>query len=152
MDDEGMDITHLKDELKKLVKAGKKPRFIYTVPDYQNPTGITLSLARRKELIKIAQDNEIPLIEDSPYRELSFTGEVLPSIWTLSEGKGTLMLKTFSKTLFPGMRMGWIVAETVLIDKTNPPQGRCSRYFMVDLKNHPEAKRLQKGQIVNIAM
>jgi len=117
MDDDGMIIEHLTEELHKLNKIGKKPRFIYTVPDFQNPSGITMSLERRKELIKIARDNEIPLIEDSPYRELSFTGEVLPSIWTLSGGKGVIMLKTFSKTLFPGMRMGWIVAETPLIDK-----------------------------------
>lgn len=117
MDDDGMDIDRLKQEIKKLKGMGKKPRFIYTVPDFQNPSGITMSLERRKELIKIAQDNEIPLIEDSPYRELSFTGNVLPSIWTLSGGKGVIMLKTFSKTLFPGMRMGWIVTETPLIDK-----------------------------------
>ena len=117
MDDEGMDIGRLKEELKKLEKLDKKPRFIYTVPDFQNPSGITLSLDRRKELIAIAQENEIPLIEDSPYRELSFTGDVLPSIWTLSNGKGVIMLKTFSKTLFQGMRMGWIVADTALIDK-----------------------------------
>ncbi len=117
MDNDGIDLERLKAELDKLKTEGKKPRFIYTVPDFQNPTGITLSLERRKELIKIAQDNEIPLIEDSPYRELSFTGEVLPSLWTLSGGRGVIMLKTFSKTLFPGMRMGWIVAETPLIDK-----------------------------------
>jgi len=117
MDDDGMDITRLKEELNTLKGEGKKPRFIYTVPDFQNPSGITLSLERRKELIAIGQDNKIPLIEDSPYRELSFTGEVLPSLWTLSGGKGVIMLKTFSKTLFPGMRMGWIVAQTPLIDK-----------------------------------
>jgi len=117
MDDDGIDLEHLKADLDKLKKKEKKPRFIYTIPDFQNPSGITLSLERRKELIKIAQKNEIPLIEDSPYRELSFTGKVLPSLWTLSGGKGVIMLKTFSKTLFPGMRMGWIVAETPLIDK-----------------------------------
>jgi 2-aminoadipate transaminase len=117
MDDAGMDIRQLVEVLDGLEKEGKKPRFIYTVPDFQNPSGITMSMERRKELIKIARQREIPIVEDSPYRELSFTGEVLPSLWTLAEGKGVLMLKTFSKMLFPGMRMGWLVGEKDLIDK-----------------------------------
>ena len=117
MDDEGMDIEFLKKRLGQLDKEGKKPRFIYTIPDFQNPAGITMTLERRKELIKIAREKEILLVEDSPYRELSFTGDILPSLWTLAGGKGVLMMKTFSKVLFPGMRMGWVAAEPVLIDK-----------------------------------
>lgn len=117
MDDDGMDIEYLQDSLDQLEKEGKKPRFIYTIPDFQNPSGITMSVERRKKLIKIAVEREIPIVEDSPYRELSFTGEVLPSLWTLAEGKGVIMLKTFSKMLFPGMRMGWMVADSILIDK-----------------------------------
>jgi 2-aminoadipate transaminase len=117
MDHNGMNIQRLLKCLDDLEKEEKKPRFIYAIPDFQNPSGITMSLERRKELIKIAREREILLVEDSPYRELSFTEEVLPSLWTLSEGKGVLMLKTFSKVLFPGMRMGWITAEKELIDK-----------------------------------
>ncbi|MDQ1352371.1 MAG: 2-aminoadipate transaminase [Acidobacteriota bacterium] len=117
LDDEGMDLNALVKELDKLAKEGKKPRFIYVIPDFQNPSGITMSLARRKELVKISADRGIPLLEDSPYRELSFTGETLPSLWTLSGGKGVIMMKTFSKTLFPGMRMGWVVADPFVIDK-----------------------------------
>lgn len=117
LDDDGMDIGYLRTTLDKMKEKGEKPRFIYTVPDFQNPSGITLSLERRHELVKIAHENEIPLVEDSPYRELSFTGEVLPSLWTVSGGKGVIMLKTFSKILFPGMRMGWLVAEESIADK-----------------------------------
>lgn len=117
MDENGMDLKQLVELLNQLKKENKKPRFIYVIPDFQNPSGITMSLERRKELIQIARDHEILLVEDSPYRELTFTGEVLPSLWTLSGGKGVLMLKTFSKMLFPGMRMGWTVAEPELIDK-----------------------------------
>jgi len=117
MDDDGMDIEYLQNSLDRLEKEGKKPRFIYTIPDFQNPSGITMSLERRKKLIKIAKEREIPIAEDSPYRELSFTGEVLPSLWTLAEGRGVIMLKTFSKMLFPGMRLGWMVAEETLNDK-----------------------------------
>lgn len=117
MDDDGMDIEYLQHSLDRLEKEGKKPRFIYTIPDFQNPSGITMSLERRKKLIKIAGEREIPIVEDSPYRELSFTGEVLPSLWTIAQGEGVIMLKTFSKMLFPGMRMGWMVAEETLNDK-----------------------------------
>jgi 2-aminoadipate transaminase len=117
MDDDGLDIEYLQNALDRLEKQDKKPRFIYTIPDFQNPSGITMSLERRKKLVKIAQEREIPIAEDSPYRELSFTGDVLPSLWTLAEGKGVIMLKTFSKMLFPGMRMGWMVADSILIDK-----------------------------------
>jgi 2-aminoadipate transaminase len=117
LDHNGMNIELLLKCLDELEKQNKKPRFIYTIPDFQNPSGITMPIERRKELIKIAGEREILIVEDSPYRELSFTGEVMPSLWTLSGGKGVLLLKTFSKTLFPGMRMGWVTAETGLIDK-----------------------------------
>ncbi len=117
MDDDGMDMDKLEETLAQLDKEGKKPRFIYTIPDFQNPSGITMSLERRKKLIDIAKKRDILIVEDSPYRELSFSGEFFPSLWTLSGGKGVMMLKTFSKVLFPGMRMGWMAAEPELIEK-----------------------------------
>jgi 2-aminoadipate transaminase len=117
MDDAGMDVDRAEKVLDELDRDGKKPRFIYAIPDFQNPSGITMSLERRKRLIRIARERGIPLLEDSPYRELSFTGDVLPSLWTLSGGKGVLQLRTFSKILFPGMRMGWIVGDELFIKK-----------------------------------
>lgn len=117
IDDAGMDIDHLEQVLDDLQNKGKRPRFIYTIPDFQNPSGITMSLERRKRLIETAHQREIPLLEDSPYRELSFIGKVLPSLWTLSGGKGVLQLRTFSKILFPGMRMGWILGDELFIKK-----------------------------------
>ena len=117
MDDEGMEMGKLVNELDKLMDLGKKPRFIYTIPDFQNPSGITMSLERRKQLVEIARERDVPILEDSPYRELSFTEETQPSLWMLSEGKGVVMLKTFSKILFPGMRMGWLVGEHDHIEK-----------------------------------
>lgn len=117
LDDEGMDLDLLKAALADLAREGKKPRFIYVIPDFQNPSGITLSLRRREELLSIARDRDIPVIEDSPYRELSFTGETLPSLWTLAGGEGVVMMKTFSKVLFPGFRMGWLVGDKEIIDK-----------------------------------
>jgi 2-aminoadipate transaminase len=112
-----MDLEHLAKVLKHLDSEGRKPRFIYVIPDYQNPSGITMTLDHRKRLLALAGEYGVPIVEDSPYRELSFTGEVLPSLWSLAGGKGVIMLKTFSKVLFPGMRMGWMVAEEPVIDK-----------------------------------
>ena len=117
LDDEGMDLEEMEKVLKELDKEGRRPRFIYAIPDFQNPSGVTMTLERRQELLNIARERGIPIIEDSPYRELSFTGEILPSLWTLSGGEGVIMMKTFSKVLFPGMRMGWLVAEKSVIDK-----------------------------------
>jgi len=117
MNDEGMIIEDLKKKMDELKSKGTLPKFIYTIPDFQNPSGITMSLERRKELIKVASDYGVPIVEDSPYRELSFTGDVLPSLWTLSGGKNVILLKTFSKSLFPGMRLGWVVAEENIIEK-----------------------------------
>ena len=117
MDSDGMDLDALEAKLDDLDREGKKARFIYAIPDFQNPSGVTLSLERRKRLIEIAHAKTIPLVEDSPYRELSFTGKTLPSLWALSGGKGVIMMKTFSKVLFPGMRMGWLVADVDCIDK-----------------------------------
>lgn len=117
MDEQGMETGQLRSLLEQLDKEGKQPRFIYTIPDFQNPSGFTMSLQRRKELITIAHERNIPIIEDSPYRELNFSGQPLPSLWTLAQGKGVIMLKTFSKVLFPGMRLGWIVGEQSLVDR-----------------------------------
>ena len=114
LDSNGMDLEILE---KKLDQLAEKPRFIYTIPDFQNPSGKTMSPERRKKLIEIAKEREILIVEDSPYRELRYKGETIPSIWNLSEGQNVIMLKTFSKVLFPGMRMGWVVANQDLIDK-----------------------------------
>lgn len=117
LDDDGMSVSRLREVLRELDGEGKIPRFIYAIPDFQNPSGVTMALERRKELIDVARERGIPIVEDSPYRELSFTGEVLPSLWTLAGGEGVIMMKTFSKVLFPGMRMGWLVADPTVIDK-----------------------------------
>mgnify|MGYP006292972373 CR=1 FL=1 len=114
MDNEGMLLEKLEDVLQNM---DKKPKFIYTIPDFQNPSGITMSVERRKKLLNIADKYDVPIVEDSPYRELRYKGETLPSLWHLSGGKNVIMLKTFSKILFPGMRMGWVVAEKDVAEK-----------------------------------
>jgi 2-aminoadipate transaminase len=117
MREDGMDLDQLETVLKSKVEKNQKVRFIYTIPDYQNPSGIVMSLEKRKQLLDIASRWGVPVVEDSPYREISFTGTTLPSLWSLSDGKGVIQLKTFSKMLFPGMRLGWIVAQREITDK-----------------------------------
>lgn len=115
--DDGMDLDQLEETLKDKASKNVKIRFIYTIPDYQNPSGIVMSLQKRKRLIEIASQWKVPIVEDSPYREISFNGTTLPSLWTLSKGEGVIQLKTFSKMLFPGMRLGWITAKRDIIEK-----------------------------------
>jgi 2-aminoadipate transaminase len=117
MDDEGLIIDELLACIEKIESEGKKPRFINLIPDYQNPSGITMTVERRKQVIEIGRQKDILIIEDSPYREIVFDGEKLPSLWTLSGGKGVVTLKTLSKMLFPGMRIGWMYGDEEVIDK-----------------------------------
>lgn len=112
MDEAGM----IPEELEKTIASSpKKPKLIYIIPDFQNPTGINVPLERRKKILEIATKHEIPIVEDSPYREMNFIGDSLPSFWSLSGGKGVITLKTLSKMLYPGMRLGWITGEDELI-------------------------------------
>lgn len=113
MDQDGMII----EELEKALEANPKAKFIYTIPDFQNPTGVTLSLERRKRLVELANKYEVVVIEDSPYREVRYEGEPLPSIKSFDTKGLVIHIGTFSKILSPGMRLGWIVADEALIQK-----------------------------------
>ena len=117
MDDEGMRTDLLRDKLKELSDAGNLPKFIYTVPDFQNPAGVTLSTARREELLELCYQYKLPLVEDTPYRELRFEGQAPPDLLSMDERGHVISLHTFSKILFPGMRLGWAIGPKPLIDK-----------------------------------
>ena len=114
---DGMDIEYLVNTIESKVKDGKRIKFIYTIPDYQNPSGIILSKEKRLKLIDIAEKYQIPIIEDSPYRELCYDNNKVPSLWTIAKGEGIIQVKTLSKMLFPGMRMGLIVDQNDIINK-----------------------------------
>ncbi|MEJ2627565.1 MAG: PLP-dependent aminotransferase family protein [bacterium] len=118
LDDEGIQLDVLRSKLEEMKGRAESPKFIYVVPDFQNPAGVTLSLERRKELLKIAHEYQILIIEDTPYRQLRYVGENLPSLYQLDRGNGyVISLYTFSKILFPGLRLGWILASKPIIDK-----------------------------------
>lgn len=130
MDEQGMKTAELARELKELrTTAGtgeeyyqNMPKFIYTVPDFQNPTGVTMSLARRRELLEVAEEFDLPVVEDAPYRWLRYAGEDLPLLGALERpspgsGRRVIGLYTFSKILSPGLRLGWVTADPAVIDK-----------------------------------
>jgi len=117
MDDNGIKIDLLRKTIADLKVKGIKPKFIYVIPDFHNPAGVTLSLERRKELVKIASEENLIIVEDSPYRMLRYRGDNLPSIYSLDKEKRVVSLFTFSKTLVPGFRLGWAVGPEEIIDK-----------------------------------
>ncbi len=117
MDDDGIIPERLNQKVTELVDRGRKPRFIYLIPDFQNPSGINLTLERRKEVLGIASKHDLIVVEDSPYRELRYQGELIPSIWSLDREGRVIQLKTLSKIFCPGFRIGWMAAPKEVLDK-----------------------------------
>ncbi|MBN2324790.1 MAG: PLP-dependent aminotransferase family protein [Spirochaetes bacterium] len=119
LDDDGIDLEDLERTIKRCNDAGETVKFLYTIPNFNNPSGITLSCERRKALLKIAEKHDILVIEDDPYGDLFYEGgeeEYLPVKSYDSEGR-VLYLGTFSKVLSPGLRVGWIVADGEIVSK-----------------------------------
>lgn len=109
-DDDGMRIDLLDRTVVQLSHEGRRPKFIYVVPDFQNPSGVTLSHDRRIRLLELAHHYHTLVVEDSPYRELRFEGTALPPLIALDQTGEVIYLSTFSKTLCPGLRIAWIAA------------------------------------------
>lgn len=117
LDEKGMRSDLLEQELAQMKANGEKPKFIYIIPDFQNPAGITMPESRRLEIIDIARKYDVLIVEDSPYRELRFNGQPQRTIFEL-EGTGqVILLGTMSKIFVPGFRIGWVVAHEDIIDK-----------------------------------
>ena len=110
VDEEGMPIDELERTLDRLASEGRRPKFIYTIPNFQNPAGVTMSLARRRRLVEVARERELLVLEDNPYGLLRYEGEALPTLYSLdAESLGragatdlVIYLGTFSKILSPG--------------------------------------------------
>src|SRR3954452_10431174 len=119
MDSNGMRVDLLEETLDQLERDGRRPKFIYTVPTFQNPAGVTMSLERRRRLVEVANERELLVLEDNPYGMLRYEGEALPPLRLLDGGVYVMYLGTFSKILSPGIRLGWIVAPPPVIEKIN---------------------------------
>jgi 2-aminoadipate transaminase len=132
MDSDGMPVDELESTLDRLQGEGRRPKFIYTIPNFQNPGGVTMSLPRRRRLIEVARERELLILEDNPYGLLRYEGEALPTLYSLdaslggrgAQGDGVssnlvIYLGTFSKILSPGLRLGWSVAPLPVLEKLN---------------------------------
>jgi len=117
MDEDGMRMDILERKLTQLKNEGKKVKFIYTISNFQNPAGVTMSLARRKKIIEIAHKFNVFIVEDNPYEKLRFEGEPIPSIYSLDNNGFVISLGTFSKILCPGLRLAWILGNKDIIGK-----------------------------------
>jgi 2-aminoadipate transaminase len=127
MDAQGMPIDALENVLDRLQEQGRRPKFIYTIPNFHNPGGVTMSLPRRRRLVEVARERELLVLEDNPYGLLRYEGEPLPTLYSLdaqAAGRGgasdlVIYLGTFSKILSPGLRLGWAVAPRAVLEKLN---------------------------------
>lgn len=105
LDDEGLDV----DSLELLLRQGLRPSFLYTIPTFQNPSGRTLSQARRRRLVRLARQHDLLLVEDDPYGLVRFKGQALPTLFELDGGANVVYGSSFSKTVAPGLRVGYLV-------------------------------------------
>jgi 2-aminoadipate transaminase len=132
MDSDGMPIDELETVLDRLAGEGRRPKFVYTIPNFQNPGGVTMSLPRRRRLVALARERELLVLEDNPYGLLRYEGEPLPTLYSLDASFGAggaggdgvssdlvIYLGTFSKILSPGLRLGWAVAPRAVLEKLN---------------------------------
>src|SRR3954454_2397636 len=119
MDDDGMRTDLLERTLDDLARQGRSPKFIYTIPTFQNPAGVSMSLERRRRLVEIARERELLVLEDSPYGLLRYEGMPQPTLRELDGGVYVMYLGTFSKILSPGIRLGWVLAPPPVLEKIN---------------------------------
>jgi 2-aminoadipate transaminase len=110
IDDDGLVVEALAAQLTELQREGKQARLLYTIPNFQNPSGVTLTRARRESILRLAREHGLLIVEDDVYRDLAFEGGVPPSFYALAEGQGVLRVGSFSKILAAGLRLGWLIA------------------------------------------
>ncbi|MBN1221861.1 MAG: PLP-dependent aminotransferase family protein [Candidatus Aminicenantes bacterium] len=156
IEEDGSDIEGFDRDIEASISRGEKPKFFYVVPDFQNPSGITMSLEKRSALLGLAKKYEIPIVEDSPYRELRYRGKQMPSIYSLDKNQGNVIgVYTFSKILCPGIRVGFNIGNPEIIKKftfikgsniLNTPklnQDICTTFLRkYDLKAHFQKARI----------
>lgn len=116
MDDDGLDVQALEDTLARLAHEGRAVKFLYTIPNHQNPAGSSLSTARRERVVELAQIHDLMIVEDNPYGLLDFKGEIRPALRSLAPER-VVYIGTLSKILSPGLRVGWVAAAESVRDK-----------------------------------
>lgn len=117
LDEQGMDLDALEARVRRLEAAGTPPRFIYTIPTFNNPAGVTMPLARRRALLDLANRHGVPVIEDDAYHDLRYQGEEVPTLHALDRDGLVIRLGTFSKIVAPGVRLGFVLAAPPVIER-----------------------------------
>jgi 2-aminoadipate transaminase len=117
LDENGMRMDALEDTLADLAKQGRKPKFIYTLTTYQNPTGTNMPLERKQELIRIAAAYDVPLVEDNCYGDVHFEGDKVPCAFALDENPNQIYIGSLSKILAPGVRLGYLLAREPMLSR-----------------------------------
>lgn len=120
LDDHGIDVAALEASLARLRAAGTPPRFLYSIPTFNNPAGVTMPLERRLALLDLVARYGVPLVEDDAYRDLRYEGSPVPSLHALDTHGLVVRLGTFSKIVAPGVRLGFILADPALIQRLQP--------------------------------
>src|SRR5690606_32260644 len=113
----GTDVDQLEATLKDLEAEGKRAKFFYILPNFQNPMGVTTTLERRRRIVELAAQHGVPIIEDDAYFDLRFDGEHVPSLYSLDDSRTTLYMGTFSKIMAAGIRLGWVVASPDVVTR-----------------------------------
>ncbi len=130
LDDDGMRMDALSEKLKELSDQDRLPRFIYTLTTYQNPTGTCMPKSRKEELIRIAADYDLPLVEDNCYGDVHFEGEKVPAMFAMDESPNQIYICSLSKILAPGVRLGYLLAREPMYSKiVNKRFDAGSNYF-----------------------
>jgi len=114
--EDGLKIDLLEDRILETLQMGKKCKLLYTIPNHQNPTGYITSLEKRKRIVSVCEKHNILIIEDDVYSHLTYDGNILPSIYSLSNGMSVVQVGSLSKLISPGIRIGWIVGSKVTCD------------------------------------
>lgn len=117
IDSDGIDPDRLRRIIADLRRTGRRPRMLYTIPTFHNPTGVCLAPDRRRALLELAAAEELTIIEDDVYRELAYDGPPPPSLWSMDTAECVLRIGSFAKSLAPGLRLGWITGPATLVQR-----------------------------------
>lgn len=143
-DEDGMRPDKVEEVLEEMRSKGEKPKFIYIIPEFQNPAGVTMPEARRKKILELAYEYDVLIVEDSPYKQIRFEGEDQQSFYALDNSGQVINLGTFSKIFVPGFRIGWTIAHKDIIDifvKAKQSTDLCTSPFVQKIA----AKYIEEG-------
>ena len=145
-DEDGLLPDALEDAIVKAVGEGKRPKFIYTIPTFQNPLGWTMTLERRQALVELSHKYDVPILEDDCYVDLRYEGEPVPAIHSLDDTGRVMYVASFSKNIAPGMRLGYLTGPQDLMDVARAAKKRRRRQPVRGAGGPPLRRQRQAGR------